>query len=201
MGLPLFSTKRFPVIPPFGLKELACPNCTEFGDNGTARHLTIRLEAADVLGNISVDMCTVLVSWQLHDLYMHSTYATAHAVVARLFTPFCNLPQCPCTQEPSLYQPLQEWISAPASMGDLCPNVWHISPNIHTPQQELTATLTASIDNAGQVSPMHSKEVGVHCMECAQCLPFQLSCGGACAGWRKCILHCKVLQTDRRGIW
>lgn len=61
VGSPLFSTKRFPVIPPFGLMELACPNCAEFGVSGTERHLTIRLEAADGLGSISVDMCTVLV--------------------------------------------------------------------------------------------------------------------------------------------
>ena len=62
MGLPLFSIERFPVIPPFGLTELACPGCTAFVANGTEPHLVVRLEAADVLGSIAVDKCTVLVS-------------------------------------------------------------------------------------------------------------------------------------------
>lgn len=62
MGIPLFSLRRFPVIPPFGLTELACPNCTEFGTgNGTERHLTIRLAAGNGLGTLSVDGSTVLV--------------------------------------------------------------------------------------------------------------------------------------------
>lgn len=62
VGMPLFCTKRFPVIPPFGLTELAVPNSTEFGTyNETAGYLNIQLEARDGLGSISVDECTVLV--------------------------------------------------------------------------------------------------------------------------------------------
>ena len=57
------------------------------------------------------------------------------------------------TQEPSLYQSLPEWTSAPPDREVLCREVWHFSPNIHTPQQELTSTLMATIDNFGQVSP------------------------------------------------
>lgn len=72
VGMPLFSTKRFPVIPPFGLTELAAPNSTEFGTNETASYLNIQLEARDGLGSISVDECTVLVGRQSHDHCKHT---------------------------------------------------------------------------------------------------------------------------------
>ena len=86
-----------------------------------------------------------------------------------MFTP------TPPTQEPSLYQSLHEWISVPAKREDLCRSVWHIAPNTHIPQKELTATLTVSIDNYGDVSPMP----GRWCVRCIQCLPLSF-CAVVC---------------------